>query len=181
MWITFSIGPVELKRRKTMSSKANAIPEGFRTVTPHMTVKDAAAAIEFYKKAFGAEELFRMPGPGGKGVMHAEIKIGDSVIMLNDEFPGCGPMAPTSLKGTSVTVHLYVEDADKVFNRAVDAGATPAMPVTDMFWGDRYGGVTDPFGHRWSVATHTEDVSPEECAQRAETFFATMGDACEQK
>ncbi|MFQ5502105.1 MAG: VOC family protein [Phycisphaerae bacterium] len=161
-----------------MSNQVNAVPEGFRTVTPHMTLKDAGAAIEFYKKAFGAEELCRMAGPGGQGVMHAEIKIGDSVIMLNDEFPGCGPMAPTSLNGTSVTVHLYVEDVDKAFNRAVEAGATPAMPVTDMFWGDRYGGVTDPFGHRWSVATHIEDVSPEQCAERAEKFLADIAGSC---
>ncbi len=161
-----------------MSNQVNAVPEGFRSVTPHMTLKDAAVAIEFYKKAFGAEELLRMLGPGGQGVMHAEIKIGDSVIMLADEFPGCGAMAPTSLNGTTMAILLYVEDVDKAFNRAVEAGATSAMPVADMFWGDRYGVVTDPFGHRWSIATHIEDVSPEQCAERAEKFFADMAGSC---
>lgn len=162
-----------------MANTAQPIPDGFRTVTPHMTVKDGAAAIEFYKKAFGAEEIMRMPGPDGKGVMHAEIKIGDSIIMLNDEFPGHGPKAPTSLNGTSCTIHLYVTDVDAAFNKAVAAGAQPAMPVQDMFWGDRYGGVTDPFGHRWSVATHKEDVTPEECGKRAAQFFANLGGECQ--
>ena len=158
-----------------MAANVKAIPEGFRTVTAHMTLNDAAAAIEFYKKAFGAEEIMRMPGPGGKGVMHAEIKIGDSIIMLNDEFPDHGPKAPTSLNGTSFVVHLYVNDVDAAFDKAVAAGAKPSMPVTDMFWGDRYGSVTDPFGHQWSVATHKEDLTPEQCGQRAQEFFAKMG------
>ncbi len=162
-----------------IAGNVKPIPEGFRTVTPHLTVSDGAAAIEFYKKAFGAEEIMRMPGPDGKGVMHAEIKIGDSIIMLNDEFPGHGPVAPSSLNGTTSVVHLYVKDADAAFDRAVKAGATPAMPVTDMFWGDRFGGVTDPFGHRWSVATHKEDLTPEQCGQRAQEFFAKMGGECQ--
>ena len=162
-----------------MAGNVKPIPEGFRTVTPHLTVSDGNAAIAFYKKAFGAEEIMRMPGPDGTGVMHAEIKIGDSMIMLNDEFPGHGPVAPTSLNGTTSVVHLYVEDADAAFDRAVKAGATPEMPVTDMFWGDRFGGVTDPFGHRWSVATRTEDLTPEQCGQRAKEFFAKMGGECQ--
>ena len=125
----------------------------------------AAAAIEFYKKAFGAEEIARMPGPKGS-VMHAEIQIGDSRIMLNDEFPDFGKMGPASIGGTPITIHLYVNDVDALFDRAVKAGATARMPVADMFWGDRYGQIEDPFGHHWSIATHKEDVSPEECMRR---------------
>jgi len=148
-----------------------AIPEGFRTVTPHLIIKGAGKAIEFYKKAFGAEEIMRMPGPDGKSIMHAEIKIGNSVIMLAEEFPDYGCLSPTSLNGSPITVHLYVENADAVFSKAIQAGAKEAMPLTDMFWGDRYGKLIDPFGHHWSVATHVKDVSPEECAKAA----ASMG------
>ncbi len=148
------------------------IPEGFSSVTPHLIIKDAAKAIDFYKKAFGAEEICRMPGPDGKTVMHAEIKIGNSHVMLADEFPEYGCVGPQTLKGSSVTIHLYVNDADKVYNQAVAAGAKATMPPTDMFWGDRYGKLEDPFGHNWSVATHIEDVSPEECAKRAAKAFA---------
>lgn len=161
-----------------MAGNVNPIPEGFHTVTPHLTMSDCAAAIEFYKKAFGAEEIMRMPGPGGQGVMHAEIKIGNSMIMLNDEFPNHGPKAPPSLKGTTFVMHLYVEDADASFDRAVKAGATPQMPVSDMFWGDRFGGLVDPFGHHWSVASRKEVLTPEQCGQRAEEFFAKMGAEC---
>ncbi|HEU0208556.1 MAG TPA: VOC family protein [Candidatus Udaeobacter sp.] len=142
-------------------SSVRAIPEGMHTVTPHLICAGAADAIEFYKKAFGATELSRMPGPDGK-VMHASIRIGDSVIMLNDEMPDWGTLGPKSLKGSPVTVHLYVENADKVFEQAVRAGAKATMPIADMFWGDRYGKVEDPFGHQWSIGTHTRDVSPEE-------------------
>ena len=159
-----------------MAGKTNPVPEGFRSVTPHITVKDAGAAIDFYKKAFGAEEIMRVPGPGGRGVMHAEIRIGDSVIMLNDEFPGPCAKAPTSLNGTTLAIHLYVSDADAAYKKAVDAGAAATMPLQDMFWGDRYGSVTDPFGHLWSIATHVEDVSPEECGKRADAFFAKMAE-----
>jgi PhnB protein len=161
-----------------MAGKVSPIPEGFRTVTPHMTVSDGRRAIEFYKKAFGAEEICCMPGPGGQGVMHAELKIGDSMLMLNEEFPGCeqGPRAPSTLKGTTITVHLYVDDADAVFNRAVAAGATPAMPPMDAFWGDRYGCLVDPFGHQWGIGTHKEDLTPEEIGKRAEAFFAQMAE-----
>ena len=142
-------------------SSVRAIPQGMHTVTPHLICAGAADAIEFYKKAFGATELSRMPGPDGK-VMHASIRIGDSVIMLNDEMPDWGTLGPKSLKGSPVTVHLYVEDADKIFDQAVRAGAKVTMPLDDMFWGDRYGKVEDPFGHQWSIGTHVRDVSPEE-------------------
>ena len=138
-----------------------AIPEGMHTVTPHLVCSDAADAIAFYKKAFAAEEICRMPTPDGK-VMHAAIRIGDSVIMLNDEFPQCGALSPKSLKGTPVTIHLYVSNVDAFAARAIEAGAKVIMPVQDMFWGDRYGMLEDPAGHRWSVATHTRDLTPEE-------------------
>ena len=154
-------------------SPVKPIPEGFHTVTPHMVVSDGAKAIDFYKRAFGAEEIVCMRGPGGHGVMHAELEIGDSHIMLCDEFPGSDHLrAPSSLKGTTVTLNLYVEDADKAHARAVAAGATVSMPVADMFWGDRYGKVTDPFGHEWSFATRKEDLTPEEIGKRAEQFFS---------
>lgn len=142
-------------------SDAKPIPEGMHTVTPHLVCAGAADAIEFYKKAFGATELSRIPGSDGK-VMHASIRIGDSVIMLNDEMPEWGTFGPKSLKGSSVTIHLYVEDADSAFDKAVRAGAKVTIPVADMFWGDRYGKVEDPFGHQWSIGTHTRDVTPEE-------------------
>jgi uncharacterized glyoxalase superfamily protein PhnB len=138
-------------------------------------VRGAAQAIEFYKKAFGAEELTRMPSPDGRTVMHAELQIGDSILFLADEFPEMGARSPKALGGSPVTIHLYVADVDAVFNRAIQAGATAQMPPTDMFWGDRYGKLTDPFGHVWSVATHTEDVPPEEMAKRAQAAFAQMG------
>jgi PhnB protein len=151
---------------------AQAIPEGTHNVTPHLVVNGGARAIDFYAAAFGAIEHYRMPGPGGS-VAHAEIQIGDSVVYLADEFPGGSP-SPRSLRGSPVVLHLYVEDADAAFARAVRAGARVKMPLMDMFWGDRYGQVTDPFGHTWSIATHTEDVSPEEMARRAETAMSSM-------
>jgi uncharacterized glyoxalase superfamily protein PhnB len=147
-----------------MAAKAKPIPEGFHTLTPHIVVKDAAKAIEFYKKAFGAEEVMRMPGPGGK-IMHADLKIGDSHLMLVDEFPEMDCHSPQSLKGSPVHLHVYVPDVDAAFKKAVAAGATASMPVTDMFWGDRYGKVTDPFGHKWSIATHQKDMTPAEIAK----------------
>jgi len=156
-----------------MPSKVKPVPDGYRTVTPYLTVNDANRAIEFYKKAFGAKEVNRMNGPGDK-VGHAELKIGDSMIMLADEFPQGGARSPQSLGGTSVNIFLYVEDADSVFNRAVSAGARPDMPLADMFWGDRYGKLTDPFGHSWSVATHKEDVAPAEMQRRSQEAMAKM-------
>lgn len=138
------------------------IPPGFHSVTPHLVVYDASAAIDFYKRAFGAEELYRLPGPDGKQIMHASVRIGDSIVMMADECRDYGKLAPTSLGGSSVSLHIYVNNVDAAFERAVLAGATIQMPVQDMFWGDRYGIVTDPYGHYWSLATHIKDVSPQE-------------------
>ena len=137
------------------------IPEGMHSLTPHIVCAGAAEAIAFYVKAFNAVEMVRLPGPGGK-LMHASLKIGDSTLMLVDEMPDCGALGPSSLKGSPVTLHLYVEDVDAAFAQAVAAGAKVTMPVADMFWGDRYGQVEDPFGHRWSLATHKRDVTPAE-------------------
>ena len=149
-----------------MPNPVKPIPEGYHSATPYLIVKDAARAIEFYKRAFGATELLRMAAPGGK-IGHAEIKIGDSPIMLADEVPDMGALSPESLGGTPVSILLYVEDVDAVFNQAIAAGAKVQRPVKDQFYGDRTGGVTDPFGHVWYVATHKEDVSPEEMRKRA--------------
>jgi PhnB protein len=148
-----------------MTNPVKPIPEGYHSATPYLIVKDAARAFEFYKRAFGATELLRMPAPGGK-IGHAEIKIGDSPIMLADEVPDMGALSPETLGGTPVSILLYVEDVDAVFNQAVAAGAKMQRPVKDQFYGDRTGGVTDPFGHVWYVATHKEDVSPEEMRKR---------------
>jgi PhnB protein len=150
------------------------IPDGYRTVTPYLVVNQAADAIEFYKRAFGAKENMRMNGPAGK-IAHAEMKIGDSVIMLSDEMPGSTMRSPHSIGGTAVGIFLYVEDVDSVFAKATSAGAKVEMPLANMFWGDRYGKVTDPFGHSWSLATHTEDVAPEEMGKRAKEAMAKMG------
>jgi len=146
------------------TTQVKAIPEGMHTVTPHLVCAGAAEAIEFYKKAFNAVELMRMPGPNGK-LMHASIRIGNSMVMLVDEFPDYGSFGPQASRASPVTIHLQVEDADAFAARAVAAGATIKMPVADMFWGDRYGQFEDPFGHRWSVATHVRDVTPEEIQQ----------------
>ncbi len=142
-------------------AKVNPIPQGMHTVTPHLICADAGAAIDFYKKAFGAIEESRLPGQDGK-LMHGSIRIGDSHVMLMDEQPKWGALGPKARKGTSVTVHLYVPDVDAFVERAVKAGAKVIMPVADQFWGDRYGAIEDPFGHHWSVGTHTRDVTPEE-------------------
>ena len=143
------------------------IPNGYHTATPYLIVKDAASAIDFYKKAFGATELFRMAGPGGR-VMHAEIKIGNSPIMMADECPEMRARSPQSVGGSPVGIYLYVEDVDALFNQAVAAGAKVTRPVQDQFYGDRAGGLEDPFGHVWHVATHKEDVAPEEIYRRFE-------------
>jgi PhnB protein len=153
---------------------AKPIPDGYYTVTPHLTVKGAEKALDFYKQAFGAQEIVRMPGPGGQGIMHAEIKIGNSIVMLNDEFPGMGESSPQSLGGHTASIYLYVEDVDSVYAKAVAAGGTGRVPVMDMFWGDRTGRVVDPFGHEWAISTHKEDLSVEEIMKRAETFMAKM-------
>lgn len=144
-----------------MTAPVRPIPEGMHTITPHLFCEGASEAIAFYKKAFDAVELSRLPGPGGK-IMHAQLRIGDSTLMLCDAVPDCGGFGPLALKGSPVTIHLYVNDVDAIFNQAVQAGAKPAMPVADMFWGDRYGMLIDPFGHHWSVATHKQDLTPEQ-------------------
>ncbi len=145
-------------------TQVKPIPEGMHTVTPHLVCAGAADAIEFYKKAFDAVEMGRMAGPQGK-LLHGAIRIGDSMIMLADEFPDWGSFGPKSLKGSPVTIHLYVEDVDAFVARAAAAGAKITMPLQDMFWGDRYCKLEDPFGHQWSVGTHVRDVSPDEMQQ----------------
>jgi PhnB protein len=153
---------------------AKPIPEGFHTASPSLTIDGAAEAIEFYRRAFGATERMRMPMPDGK-IGHAELEIGDSVIMLNDPFPQSAVKSPKELGGTTVSVVLYVEDVDSVVQDAIDAGATVTMPVEDQFWGDRFGTVSDPFGHHWGIATHKEDLTPEELAERGREAMASMG------
>lgn len=150
-----------------MTKAANYLPSGSQTVTPHLILKNVAGAIEFYKKVFGAQELYRMPMPNGR-IMHACIQIGDSRIMFADEMPdrSCGVASPESLKGCHATMHIYVPNVGEVFKRAVDAGAKAQMPPQDMFWGDRYGRIVDPFGQSWSIATHIEDITPEEMTKR---------------
>jgi PhnB protein len=150
------------------------IPEGYHTVSAYLAVEDAARAIEFYKQAFGAQELVRMDAPGGK-IGHAELGIGDSRIMLSDPFPQGSTRPPKELGGASAGLFMYVEDVDALVKQAVDAGATVTMEVADQFWGDRFGTITDPFGHIWSIATHVEDVPPEEMAERAKQAMAAMG------
>jgi PhnB protein len=149
------------------------VPDGYNTVSPYLAVEDAATAIDYYKKAFGATERVRMEAPDGK-IGHAELEIGDSIVMLADPFPQASTKPPHELGGTSAGVFLYVEDVDAVVKRAVEAGATVTMEVADQFWGDRFGTVTDPFGHVWSVATHVEDVPPAEMAERAKAAMAAM-------
>jgi PhnB protein len=149
------------------------IPEGYATPIPYLAVDDAEEAIKYYKKAFGAKERVRMPMPDGK-VGHAELEIGQSIIMLSDPFPQGATRTPKELGGTSVSVFLFAEDVDAVVKQAVDAGATVTMEVADQFWGDRFGTITDPFGHVWSIATHVEDVPPEEMEERAKAAFAAM-------
>jgi PhnB protein len=153
---------------------AKPIPEGYSTVTPALTVKNGAEAIEFYKRALGAKELMRIPGPDGQHLMHAEIEVGNSRVMLADESPEMGCRSPASVGSVSSSLYVYVEDVDKSFRRAVEAGAKALMQPTDMFWGDRFGQIEDPSGHRWGLATHKEDPSPEEMARRQQEFFAQM-------
>jgi PhnB protein len=152
----------------------SGVREGYQTVTAALTVRNGAEAIEFYKKAFGAEEIMRVPGPDGKSLMHAEIRVGNSRIMLGDESPAMGCLAPVTLGGPGGSLYVYVPDVDAAFKRAVAAGAKALMPVTDMFYGDRFGQVEDPSGHRWGLATHVEDVAPEEMMRRQREFFASM-------
>ena len=146
-------------------AKVKPVPEGFHTVTPYLVVDDGARAIEFYEQAFGAKEVMRMPGPDGK-VSHAEVKIGDSIIMLGPSQASTGVRSPQSLGGSTVSIFLYLDDVDSTFKKALSAGAKEAQPLADQLWGDRYGRLTDPFGHSWSLATHKEDVSAEEMSRR---------------
>jgi PhnB protein len=166
--------PAATAKPAAQPTKVRPVPAGYHTVTAYLTVNDGARAIEFYERAFGARETERMPGPGGK-IMHAEFRIGDSIVMLSDEFPGMSTCkAPTSLGGTTTSLFLYVPDADAAFKRAVAAGCKVLMPLTDMFWGDRFGKLEDPFGNQWSLATHKEDVSPAEMKRRAEEALTLM-------
>jgi PhnB protein len=153
-----------------MTNRVKPIPDGYHTVTPYLIVKNAAGSIEFYKQAFGATEEMRMAKPDGT-VMHAEIKIGDSRLMLADECPDLNARSPMSLGGSAVSLLVYVEDVDSFFNRATSAGAKMVKPVKDQFYGDRCGSLSDPFGHVWHIATHIEDVAPEEMHQRAAAMF----------
>jgi len=151
--------------------KKKGIPEGFGTVTAHLIVEGAADAMDFYKRAFGAEELGRMPMPDGR-LMHGLMKLGDTMVMLVDAFEDYGVKGPKALGGSTVTLHVYVPDADEAFQQALDAGCTVAMPIADMFWGDRYGKVKDPFGHEWSIATKIRDMTPEEMEEAQKAAFA---------
>ncbi len=156
-----------------MTKKAKAIPKGYHTITPNIVVPAAAKAIDFYRKAFDAAEIMRMPGPDGR-IMHAELRIGDSVIMLCDEMPDMGAKSPKAYGGTPVSFYVYVEDVDAAWKRAVDAGAKAVMPLADMFWGDRTGRLEDPFGHSWSLAQHVEDLTPEQIKKGQEAYFAQL-------
>ena len=158
-----------------MTNPVRAIPEGYHSISPALTCKNAANAIEFYKSVFGATEIMRMPGPGGM-IMHAEIRIGDSVVFINDEIPGLA-VAPSGATLNPVYLFLYTEDVDAVFNRAVEANCKVTMPVTNQFWGDRYGKFNDPFGHSWGVATHVEDVAPADMERRQAEWAASMAKA----
>lgn len=156
-----------------MKPAKSPIPPGYHTVTPSLTVRNAAEAIEFYKKALGAQQIVRMDGPDGK-VMHAEIKIGDSMIFLGEETPNMGNKSPQSVGAATGGLYLYVEDVDKAFQQAIKAGGKQKMPVTDMFWGDRYGQFTDPYGYTWGISTRTYEMTPEEIEEGQKAFFARM-------
>jgi len=163
--------------RENLMAKVKPIPEGSHSVTPGLVVKGARKAIDFYKSVFGAKELSVMYGLDGRTVMHAELEIGDSRIYLGDEAPEMGALSPQTLGGSANSLNIYTEDCDAMFNRAVAAGATVKMPLTDMFWGDRYGKLTDPFGHNWGIATHKEDVSEAEMERRGKEWMSAMAKA----
>jgi len=154
-----------------MHDSVQRVPAGFHTVTPHLTVRSGVEMIEFYKRAFGAKELRRSVAPDGKSLLHADLQIGDSRVLLNDEFPQMGAVSPLGLNSTPVTIHLYVEDVDSLYQQALGAGAKVVMPLADQFWGDRYGVVEDPSGHRWALASHVRDMSPEQMKAAAEAIF----------
>jgi uncharacterized glyoxalase superfamily protein PhnB len=153
---------------------AKAVPDGYHTLTPHLICRDAARAVEFYKQAFGAVKKGGvMTGPDGK-IMHAELRIGDSLLMIADESPGFGSLSPQSIGGSGMGLHIYVEDVDSAFDRAIGAGAVVEMPIMDMFWGDRYGKLVDPFGHKWSIATHKRDMTAKEIEDAQGDFMEHM-------
>ena len=156
-----------------MPEQVKAVPPGFHTLTPHLVVRNAERVLDFYKKAFGAEVLHVAHMPDGR-VMHASLRIGDSMLMLNDEFPDYGTLSPLSTGGSAVTIHIYTDNVDAAFNRAVSAGAQVKMPLADQFWGDRYGVVADPFGHKWSLGAHIKDMSPEEMQREQDRAMAAM-------
>jgi PhnB protein len=162
-----------VQETRHMSKAVRAIPEGYTTVTPHLKIKGTAQAIDFYKKAFGAKECGRMAMPDGR-IAHAELKIGNAMVMLADEMPEWGLFGPGP-QGAGVGLHLYVEDCDALMAQAAAAGAKVTMPLADMFWGDRFGKLVDPFGHEWSIATHKEDVTPEEMQRRGQEAMSKMG------
>ena len=149
------------------------VPEGYHTLIPYIAVDDATAAIEFYQRAFGAKERLRMAGPAGM-IAHAELEIGDSIVMLSDPFPQSSSRPPKELGGTSAGIFVYVDNVDELYKQAIDAGATSTMEPENMFWGDRFGSVMDPFGHSWQIATHVEDVAPDEMEKRSQEWMAQM-------
>jgi PhnB protein len=161
------------KKKVAKKSKASSVPKGYHSVTPGLALRDTPAAIEFYKKAFGAKEKGRMAGPDGK-IMHAELQIGDSRIMVGEEMPQMGHSSPLALGGSPVNLYVYVKNVDKAFDQAISAGATVVMPVADMFWGDRYGALKDPYGHKWGLATHKRDMSNKEMMKAAQEYFASQ-------
>jgi uncharacterized glyoxalase superfamily protein PhnB len=162
-------------------ARVDPVPKGMHTITPNLVLRDCARAIEFYKRALGAEEVSRMPAPDGKGIWHAELRIGDSIFFLNDEMPGMASPAPTAADPLPVTMWLYVKDCDAAYQRAIGAGAKSTMAPADMFWGDRCGAVADPFGYLWSFATHQKDLSEEEMRRAGEAFARTMQQAPSQQ
>jgi PhnB protein len=157
-----------------MSESPKTIPDGYHSINTYLVVRNADKAIQFYKKAFGAEERFRMHGPDGKTIMHADLKIGDSVFMLTEESKEMKALSPESIGGSPVTMYVYVKDVDPIFNQAISEGATVLKPVQDQFYGDRSGYLRDPFGHLWSIATHKKDLSPDELRKAGEAFFEEM-------
>jgi len=163
-----------------MTKSSQHIPSGFHTITPSLTFRNAAEAMDFYKKALGAEERMRMAGPDGR-ITHAELRIGDSIIFMNDEIPGMSCKSAETLGGSATAFYLYVEDVDSAFQRALDAGGKQTCPVTDMFWGDRMGNFSDPFGISWTLSTHTQDFTPEEMEEGAKRFHAQMATQAQKK
>jgi PhnB protein len=157
-----------------MNESAKIIPDGYHSINIYLVVRNAENTIQFYKKAFGAEERFRMHGPDGKTIMHADLKIGDSVFMLTEESPDMKALSPESICGSPVSMYVYVKDVDTIFNQAISDGATVLKPVKDQFYGDRSGYLRDPFGHLWSIATHKKDLSPDELRKAGEEFFEEM-------